>query len=521
MNLSTLLDHLRRQDTNDLAHYLTRQRWFRSKAHRITSVDLLDIVPLSEHPPAFLAFVHCQYDGRSGGNPSKIESETYVLPLRWPDEANLSGVWLNQAVQAFDAGKDREIPLRLTEGIREGCVWHGVAGSIRCRSTSLVTSRLASLPCDAKAAGAEQSNTSYFLDHRLILKLIRKLEPGISLEVEMLEFLTAQKDFEQAPKLVGHLVYQGHGHDSTVAILQDFVPNQGDGWSYTLEGLRGLLRDMAAETVAAAAGQTRRRVVYEAAADFLEVLGRLGAVTGALHLTLASDPQSEAFRPERIGTVDVAGWQREAEARIRMVFELICRQSTQYRLTTEACSRLEQACLQQMTALSLLTQAPVMKIRVHGDYHLGQVLRVGRDAGDFVVVDFEGEPARSLEKRRDKACVLKDLAGMLRSFQYAAEAVAGESSACSMEQRVLLAAWEKAAGEAFLRQYTQSVGGRGSELGLLPPMPLFAPLLAAFQIDKAVYELEYELQNRPAWAGIPLRALQTLTGEHSHDRKGD
>jgi maltose alpha-D-glucosyltransferase/alpha-amylase len=507
MNLSSVLEGLRDNSTEELARYLVRQRWFRSKARRLIGVTFQDVALMSERPPTLLALVQCQYESgridtvdRSHGQQDQQdpEPETYVVPMSASDRKPL-----------VDDAENGRIMLMLTEGIRSGRVWEGTAGSFQCKATARGRSLLAASPHTATPIRGEQSNTSYLLDRRLILKLMRKLEVGTNPEVEMLEFLTGRPGFLHAPKLVGFMEYcRGH-LPSTVAVLQEFVPNEGDGWSYALDRLNALTRQIPAGL----RQEEAQRFVRERAGDFLLALERLGIVTGQLHLALGSDPDEEAFRPERIGSADVAAWHISMEARIESVFDLVRRHPgpNPSELPLGSYEALEHACRERIAAISLLIRSPVVKIRHHGDYHLGQVLRVPPAAGDFVVVDFEGEPARTLKERCQKACVLKDVAGMLRSFQYAREALVADSSSLSAQQRDVLIAWEDLAGEVFLKGYEETLGTAG-QTGMLPPKPIMAPVLDAFRIDKAVYELGYELNNRPAWSHIPLRALQRLCG---------
>jgi maltose alpha-D-glucosyltransferase/alpha-amylase len=530
MNLPSLLDDLRGSGTEELARYLVRQRWFRSKARRLTELTLPDVALVSEDPPTVLALVQCHYKNSRGDemlrpqvdqldDEPEEDRETYLLPLVLLGDEPRDGAPTEPIVslsqlgdgRVLDAAHDDRTMLLMAEGIQDRRAWKGMTGSFHCRPTTLASSLLASLPRNATPIRGEQSNTSYLLDHRLILKLIRKLEVGTNPEVEMLQFLTDRTGFVHAPRLVGHIEYCRQDFASTVAVLQEFVPNEGDGWRYTLDGLKALIGGISSAQLS---NEAARALVSERAADFLHTLEQLGTITAKLHLALATEPNTDAFRPELIGPADIASWRASMEARIDSVFGLLRTHPdpTHLGLSVYSYDALERACRERIAALSLLTKSPMKKIRQHGDYHLGQVLRVRPEAGDFVVVDFEGEPARTLTERRAKACVLKDLAGMLRSFSYAREALTVDSPPLSSEQRAALTAWEELAGEVFLKGYERTISGNGLPTSLLPPKQLFGPLLDAFQADKAVYELGYELNNRPAWSGIPVRALQRLCG---------
>jgi maltose alpha-D-glucosyltransferase/alpha-amylase len=292
-------------------------------------------------------------------------------------------------------------------------------------------------------------------------------------------------------------------------LLQEFVSNEGDGWSYVLGELRRLLRAIRTDEVRQTESAHPRQFVVDQAGELLGNMRQLGNITGRLHVTLASEAEGQPFGPEMIQLEDVAAWRQAMEGRLDAVFSLLGTPSVLriLGLSRTSALALQQACRDRLAGLSLLARHRLLKIRQHGDYHLGQVLkRPGNDG--FVVLDFEGEPARSLSERRSKTCVFKDLAGMLRSFSYAAEAVARDDGSLTKAERAMVSAWDQLASEAFLSGYEKLV--RGSHAGLLPPPESMRELLCAFQVDKAVYELGYELNNRPTWVKIPLHALQTL-----------
>jgi maltokinase len=295
--------------------------------------------------------------------------------------------------------------------------------------------------------GGEQSNSTVVFGERLALKAYRRLEDGESAELEMLRFL-AVHGFEHAPRLLGSYRYTGALVTATLGILQEFVPDGRDGWADALASLAD-------------------------PEPFLPRLHRLGQVTARMHAVLASGDEP-AFRPEPLGA--------PPEAATRWLLS---------DLPAPLAGRRDE--LRERLRDLQRAGAGGKAIRQHGDYHLGQVLWA---RGDWVVLDFEGEPARPLAERRRKDSPLRDVAGILRSFAYAAE-TGGERSAPE---------WERAARDAFLSGYDELI-----DQSLLPRRgPAREALLAACELEKALYELHYELDNRPAWAHVPLSGIERL-----------
>jgi trehalose synthase-fused probable maltokinase len=316
----------------------------------------------------------------------------------------------------------------------------------------------------------EQSNTSIRFGNQLILKLFRRLQFGPNPEVEVGRFLTDCTEFRNAPPVVGSASYiDPDGREASLALLQRFEPNRGDAWTTTLQRLRDVL-DGADPS------------------ESVQAMQRLGETTAELHLALASGTGD--FSAEPIAPSDLGAWLEALEEEVRTAARALARQAIQVDTA---------ALLRRADGLAGLRGA--LKIRHHGDYHLGQVLE--RDDGSFVIIDFEGEPAKPLALRREKRSPLRDVAGMLRSFDYARHAAlrAGDSSAPG--RRRAAADWYAAVRDAFLSAYVRTVTA-GSES--LLPGDIDAPL-AALELDKAAYEVLYELNNRPDWLPIPLAAL--------------
>jgi trehalose synthase-fused probable maltokinase len=319
--------------------------------------------------------------------------------------------------------------------------------------------------------GSEQSNTSVVLGDRLVLKLYRRLEAGVNPELELLRFLT-ERGFPAIAALEGWAVHVGQPLDATLAILQDYVPVRSDGWRLALDDLAG--------------GSSGN--------GFVPLVRRLGEVTGEMHSVLASDPSDPVFCPEEASAEALALIVARVDEEIQQVFSSLPddpRVSPLAGRGDELRDRLQ--AIGQGEPLGRL-------IRHHGDYHLGQVIWTERD--DWVVLDFEGEPARPLHERRHKRSPLRDVAGMLRSFSYA-------SSASSLERGIEPPiGWEGRVREEFLAGYLDSVDPM-----IVPGGLALERRLRLFELEKALYELHYELGHRPDWVRVPVAGILQLLEE--------
>ena len=314
---------------------------------------------------------------------------------------------------------------------------------------------------EPRPLGVEQSNTSVVFGDRAILKLLRRLEPGDNPELELLRFLTA-RGFENIAPLLGWYEHEGRLIDATLGILQRFEASQGDGWASALRAV-------------------------EQGSDFEAEARELGEVTGRLHAALGSDFADTAFMPEEAGEESLSLLVATVDEEIERVFRDLPDDPDH---PAAAIAHRGQDVREVVQSLSHIGIGGLL-IRTHGDYHLGQVLKTARG---WVVLDFEGEPARSLPERRRKRSPLRDVAGMLRSFAYAATAVGAGPD------------WEPRIRDAFLEAYFASV-----DHSLLPPgEDATRKLLAIFELEKAVYELRYEINNRPDWVAIPVAGITRL-----------
>jgi trehalose synthase-fused probable maltokinase len=431
-------------DEAQLVESVVDQRWYGAKSREVAHARIVDSTVLRSADPEYaICLAELRYD--TGAH------DIYQL-LR--PESESFGI-ARELVSAMRSG----LTLQGNEGIVELRPVEGFAG-------------LGRELMDARDVGAEQSNTSIVFDDELILKVFRRLEPGINPELEMLRFLT-EHGFPNIAALGGWYSYSGGPLAATLGIVQEYVRGGLDGWELALAELA------------------------EEPERFLSRLGRLGEVTGEMHSALASDTSDPAFCPESPSVEALGLLTATVDEEIERVFLAL---PDEDEAVSPIAGRGEEVrdLLRQMTHAGAAGQF----IRTHGDYHLGQTMWAG---DDWVILDFEGEPARSLAERRRKRSALRDVAGMLRSFAYAASAV---SLLRDVEPPD---GWEEQARARFLEGYFETV-----EPSLLPAgQAAIDRLLAVFELEKAVYELQYELDNRPDWVGIPVRGIQRLIEETS------
>ncbi len=537
-NRRLISDQLRKILPESLPDFLRGQRWFGGKADTIQSIKVVETVPFnSEDVQAYLCLLLVEY---AAGH-----TQRYALPLALtvqgknhpPAESHVPVARMTMEMEGRPWVCDlsdalHEIPFArsLLESIRRQASFQGENGDVVAFSVSDSNplSRLANEALAPSLMRVEQSNTSIRYGDQFILKFFRRLEEGRNLELEIGSFLTQKAHFKNTPPIVGAIEYRRAGvAPATLAILQGFVPNQGDAWQYTLKSLESYLERAARSSAAPPedflvtdflleieSGEIPSSAQEELIGPYLGHVRLLGQRTAELHLALASDSSDPDFAPEPF-TPD---FQRGlSESMIRLAWHAL--ELLQNRLQTLSAKTQESA--QRVLSLddSILSQFRVLetarltspRTRVHGDYHLGQVLYTG---SDFIIIDFEGEPERSLAERRIKRSPLCDVAGMLRSFHYAAmtglrRAAQGLDASSVTARRIdaLAQFWMRAVSIAFLDSYLKIAGEgvffpqRRDELNTL---------LRIYLLDKAMYELVYELKNRPDWVIIPLDGISNL-----------
>jgi maltose alpha-D-glucosyltransferase/alpha-amylase len=384
---------------------------------------------------------------------------------------------------------------------------------------------------EVSAIRAEQTNSSIVYGDRLILKLFRQIEEGINPDIEVGRFLTEHLRFEKCPAVVGQIEYRSHDRRRfALGILQDFVPNEGDAWRHALDALsqyfdRAITRQPEAPTVSVPPKAYVDLLCDDAAPPpEIEIIGPyyesvkiLGRRTAELHVALASDSEEQAFAPEPFTVLYQRSLYQSLRNHAGQMFLLLRKRLKALPGTVidDALRVVDRESEVFKRFRSVISRKIVAKrTRIHGDYHLGQVLYTGKD---YVIIDFEGEPARPLTERRIKRSPARDIAGMLRSFHYAAytslfghlgSAVVRPEDLTALEPWVRL--WTIWIGSAFLKSYLEyAMPG-----GFLPTnRDDFKILLNVYLLEKALYELGYELNNRPDWVRIPLVGIQELLEE--------
>jgi maltose alpha-D-glucosyltransferase/alpha-amylase len=409
----------------------------------------------------------------------------------------------------------------------------GSNGCLQARASSAFSSVRLSQPMASRVGSAEQSNTSILYGKELILKLFRRLQPGENPDVEIGRFLTEVARFPRIAPFLGEIdVTPFDGEKTTVAMLQGLVANQGDGWQWFLDELSGFFTAVSGlptppEMPAPSFLGDREvlREIAEHAGPALASAGLLGKRTAEMHLALATPTDDPAFAAEPMTAEDLASDARRIDAQITSTLEALkMKLSTLKDLTADDAGLLLSRRINLFSRAHAITSSTPggQRIRIHGDYHLGQTLRTpagsgaGEESGDFVILDFEGEPARPLAERRQKQSPLKDVAGMLRSFSYVAYSGLQRYLAESLEATrtpdagslsAWTVLWQNAVSQEFLRAYRQSIS---SNTALLPTPQQAQSLLGAYLLEKALYELLYELNNRPEWLRIPLTGILAL-----------
>jgi maltose alpha-D-glucosyltransferase/alpha-amylase len=348
----------------------------------------------------------------------------------------------------------------------------------------------------------QSSNTTVRVGEMFFLKFYRRLQPGINPELEIGRYLTEVVRFPNIVPVAGAAEYKNRdGRVVTLALLQAFVMNQGDGWDYTVNYLVRFLEER----------RTDVAMAEDAHGAYLELVKTLATRTAELHRALATPTEDEAFSPETIRPQDVAAWLQNVRGEAEKTLDMLAERVGQLPVAIVAeaeflLSRRDTLLKRIETAVPNAPQG--LKTRHHGDYHLGQVLL---KRNDFIIVDFEGEPARPLAERRVKHSPLRDVAGMLRSFTYARKTAMQRCSVQSADDcgrwDSLVEKWESDVRSTFISTY-DSVA---RPAGIYESLDDVLPLLKLFEVEKALYETRYELGNRPDWTPIPLRALITFS----------
>jgi len=516
-----------------LPDYLKERRWFGGKARQIKALKILEKIPMGDDASHSVQILLMSVDYTAG------TSEIYVLPLAFAE-----GDEADQIAGSHPGGTICRLNAKGTTGV----LYDGVYSGVFCRDLLSSIAKNASIETNGgklcsyrgeafevhdedfqtlkpKVLAAEQSNTSVLYGKEYLLKLYRHPDQGLNPDLEVSRFLTEEVEFPYIPHFAGGVEYlKADSEPISICILQKFVPNQGDAWSYYLERVKEYYRkilELGGEVsgVPPVPASFFEFSWHELAPFYAELIGKeaiefaalLGKRTAELHKALASGTDSSSFTKEPFSLRFQESVVKSVETLTESVLQLLrCNLNDlpgHLQSEAKAILDLDNRILKRLQAFAD-NKMEAMRIRIHGDYHLGQILFTGND---FVIIDFEGEPARSLAERRIKQSPLKDVAGMIRSFHYAAYLSLLAQSETRSEYVSRLTSWAElwysVMAASFIGSYLDTV--RSSQIVPAETSQLQI-LLDVFLIEKAVYELGYELNNRPAWVLVPIRGIISL-----------
>jgi maltose alpha-D-glucosyltransferase/alpha-amylase len=523
-----------------LAKSLPTRRWFGAKARTVRNVQIFDSIPVPrEKPIAYFTLLNAEY--------AEGDTDSYALPLSYRAAEKGSknahsqrmallnvdsvGKLFFEEGELYDALWNKDLATELIETIANSRRLRGKVGEIVAATATLrsVKERLQAAlqpAAETRVMETEQSNTSVVYGDKLIMKVLRRLEAGIHPELEIGQFLTERVPFKYTPSVLGSLEYRPiYGSPTTLAILYDYVANKGDAWQYTLEEL-GKYYSMIStsqprmEPYDMPAGASQLSLIRGDAPQhvakligpYIDSASLLGERTAELHVALAKDREDPDFRPEEFSHFYQRGLYHEMLNMKDQSLHLLRVNLGDLKDPVQEEARrvlgLEEQ-IEQIYQPIRDRRLTGMRMRNHGDYHLGQVLYTGND---FVIIDFEGEPARPLSERRLKRSPLRDVAGMLRSFNYASFVALFDRMAPSGSGQISVLEpwarfWRTWVSAAYLKSYFTTAG----TAGFLPRTQEETDfLLNAYVLHKVLYELAYELNNRPQWLRIPLQGMLEL-----------
>ncbi len=515
-----------------LPEFISGCRWFGGKARKIQKVRISENIAVGDHVPvARLLFLEVSYTDSS--------SEQYTLPVSF-----VSGDTADKIIEErphiivarvrtesesgiiYDAIYNEGFQAYLLSMIERKKTAKGLYGEINAFPGKLFKRIIGDRkpPIPSQVLRAEQSNTSFLYENILFLKLYRKLEEGTNPDVEIIRFLTEKTGFTRIPPFAGVIEYRRRGAKPvTVGHLQGFVPNQGDCWTFTANTVMQYFEKVLSAKTEIEDLQQPPSFCDMQSADipseiseligsfYLEMVSLLGRRTAEMHAALSSRPEDPDFSPEPFSML----YQRSVYQSMRILTiktmqltrENMKKMSGQVKQEISQLLASEQEILDAFRRI-LKKKLSTTKIRYHGDYHLGQVLFTGND---FIIIDFEGEPARALSERKLKRSPIRDIAGMIRSFHYAAYSAILKRESLRPEDIPVLEPWADLwycyVSGMFLRSYLDAAG---DAVFIPKERDELEILLNAFLLQKAVYELGYELNNRPDWVIIPARGIKNI-----------
>ena len=490
-----------------LPEYLPKRRWFSSKSEKFGSARFAYLTPLraGRDNRALIGEIEVKVGDRS---------ERYCLPIGAVDEASCIALAQQLALSRIRRGPlvgyltdgfaCDEFTVAVLDMIRKQSTIRIEGGALQFRKTDRLDEVALPDTLAIRRLSAEQSNSSQIIDDLLVLKIVRKVLAGVHPEAEISRYLT-ERGYANTPPMYGEVArIDADGTSNTLIVVQGFVRNQGDGWAWTLDFLARAAEDSVAHEDPSH---------DDAYANYASFAGNLGRRLAPLHEVFAQPTDNPAFRPEGVNDADLFAWGSGVIEQIDNAIAAL-QAAMQRGDLDEQITQAAQRIIDRRKPLEALVRRLAAKgtgslrTRVHGDFHLGQVLVVG---GDAFLIDFEGEPAKSMEQRRAHSCPLRDVAGMLRSFDYAGATAAsrleGGTEATNERRAQLLERFRRNAGADFLGAYREVL-----EASATPwiPREAEAAMLDLFLLEKAAYEIHYEANNRPQWITIPLAGFDGI-----------
>jgi len=498
-----------------LPSYLSRTRWYPERSPKAIHPTLISAIPfcdIGDNRP-WLAFFEATQRG---------VTTRYVLPMqiewvrfdreRYNPRAFAAVRQGAREGTLLDVATDQIFIALLLRNLRQQLVVEENGLRLEFKPTSRFADRPIKQPEHVRAVQTEQSNSTSLVDHEYVVKVYRKLESGINPEIEVGRFLTEVAGFANTPALLGSVELTEGDRTSAIAIVHAFVENQGDAWTVTAAYLDRFVDEQRLLASSENPGDSEEQVPY------LRYMSQTGKRVAEMHMALAGSDEFADFAPVPTQGDDVARWTEDVMVRAERVYDAL----TQRRDALPEPDRplVDRALAQRATLRDRLTALlpPTidgLKIRHHGDFHLGQMLVV-RD--DIFIIDFEGEPRRPLAERRRKAPAARDVAGLIRSIDYSATAALDRAQKVASDENGRLAAalaeWRDRAVAVFLAAYR----GNMTERRLWPANPqAAAEMLNFFLLEKAFYEIEYELAYRPDWLRVPLTGMLRIMSQHINE----
>ncbi|MCF8235857.1 MAG: maltose alpha-D-glucosyltransferase [Bacteroidales bacterium] len=523
----------RQLEDTALKAYVKSRRWYRDKGRKMNSLDIEDVFSFrqADKPVIHALLINCSYTTKSDMKyflPVGFAKGDLMYELKNDSPASVIAECNMNDEEGiiFDALYSDDFQHEILEHLHGKRKTKGKNGELQFLPGKKLRSfvKKTDLPLEARLLKAEQSNTSIIYGDKVMLKLYRGLEEGLNPEIDVLEYLTEKRKFQSVPQFTGQIEYRNRNKEQiSIGIFSEFVPHEKDAWSYTQSALEFYFSNILSrreELKKIPACPNKLDYSYEEVPDeftgltdyfFLEMVELLGKRTGEMHKALAARSIDERFHPEGFSLLYQKSLYQSFRGLVKKVFPVVKTNRKKIPETTRG--MVEELLQSEKDVLGIFEKVKKgkiasMKTRIHGDYHLGQVLFTGKD---FILIDFEGEPARTLSERHLKYCPLRDVAGMLRSFHYAVYTQFFKFTESRPDSEELLRDWINPWYEVVSALFLHAYLKENSATGIIPDTEEdLKTLLHVYLMEKAVYELGYEINNRPGWTEIPVKGIQSL-----------